>query len=164
MLKKESLRASMHASYVFAQLARNAEHPLHISYKGNLQYICLGTISLCQQLRHIDIQLNCSIPVPQTLQILFLTCNSLCYVCRSEHLCTAQGCSEKQSGSALRAKSAKFNWLQVGSGRPIDDIAAVVKMRSMAWAIKGALVGVPLRAQSNFSQTIHSPYKFSKPL
>ncbi len=50
----------------------------------------------------------------------------------------------KHSIGTLHAKGAELNWFQVGPGRPIDDIAVVVKVRSMAWAVERALVRVPL--------------------
>ena len=63
-------------------------------------------------------------------------------------------CKQIQQATLLVQRLVQLHRLQVCSGGPVDDIAISVEMRSMAGAVKGALVGIPLRTDKHKSVSI----------
>lgn len=62
---------------------------------------------------------------------------------------SSRHCKQIQQAAVLVQRLIQLHRLQVCYGGPVDDIAISVEMRSMQGAVKGALVGIPLRTHKH---------------
>jgi hypothetical protein len=67
---------------------------------------------------------------------------------------SSRHCKQIQQAAVLVQRLIQLHRLQVCYGGPVDNIAISVEMRSMQGAVKGALVGIPLRTHKHKSVSI----------